>query len=114
MHAEGYPGRRYYAGCCSVGAIEDIASERAKWLFKCAYANPQPYSGIQTNQAVFLALLTPGDKILGLDLKAGGHLPRGSATITPRGARGGMILCNERVIAKEINATVAPRPGGGT
>lgn len=77
-HAEGYPGRRYYAGCRNVDAIEDIAIERAKRLFKCAYANLQPHSGSQANQAVFLALLAPGDKILGLDLKAGGHLSHGA------------------------------------
>uniref|UniRef100_UPI0030D84803 serine hydroxymethyltransferase n=2 Tax=Pseudomonas TaxID=286 RepID=UPI0030D84803 len=78
-HAEGYPGRRYYAGCCNVDAIEELANERARRLFNCAYANLQPHSGSQANQAVFLALLAPGDKILGLDLKSGGHLSHGAA-----------------------------------
>ena len=77
-YAEGYPGRRYSAGCRNVDVIEDIAIERAKRLFKCAYANLQPHSGSQANQAVFLALLSPGDKIFGLDLKAGGHLSHGA------------------------------------
>ncbi|WP_445261117.1 serine hydroxymethyltransferase [Pseudomonas sp. RA_15y_Pfl1_P12] len=78
-HAEGYPGRRYYAGCCNVDAVEELANERARRLFNCAYANLQPHSGSQANQAVFLALLAPGDKILGLDLKSGGHLSHGAA-----------------------------------
>jgi glycine hydroxymethyltransferase len=78
-YAEGYPGRRYYASCCNVDAIEELAIERARQLFSCAYANLQPHSGSQANQAVFLALLAPGDKILGLDLKSGGHLSHGAA-----------------------------------
>lgn len=77
-HAEGYPGRRYYAGCHNVDVVENLGIERAKRLFNCAYANLQPYSGSQANQAVLLALLVPGDKILGLDLKAGGHLSHGA------------------------------------
>ena len=78
-YAEGYPGRRYYASCCNVDAIEELAIERARQLFSCAYANLQPHSGSQANQAVFLALLAPGDKILGLDLKSGGHVSHGAA-----------------------------------
>jgi glycine hydroxymethyltransferase len=77
-YAEGYPGRRYYGGCEYVDEIETIAIERAKRLFGCNFANVQPNSGSQMNQAVFLALLQPGDTFMGLDLAAGGHLTHGS------------------------------------
>ena len=77
-YAEGYPGRRYYGGCHFVDVAEELAIERAKELFKCGYANVQPNSGSQANQAVFLALLQPGDIYMGLDLNAGGHLTHGS------------------------------------
>ena len=77
-YAEGYPGRRYYGGCEYVDEIETIAIERAKALFGAAFANVQPNSGSQMNQAVFLALLAPGDTFMGLDLNAGGHLTHGS------------------------------------
>lgn len=77
-YAEGYPGRRYYGGCAHVDAIEILAIERAKALFGCTYANVQPHSGSQANQAVYLALLQPGDTILGLGLAAGGHLTHGA------------------------------------
>lgn len=78
-YAEGYPGRRYYGGCANVDAVETLAIERAKTLFGCAYANVQPHSGSQANQAVYLALLQPGDTLLGLGLAAGGHLTHGAA-----------------------------------
>jgi glycine hydroxymethyltransferase len=78
-YAEGYPGRRYYGGCVHVDVAETLAIERAKELFGCAYANVQPHSGASANQAVFLALLTPGDTILGMSLDAGGHLTHGAA-----------------------------------
>jgi len=78
-YAEGYPHRRYYGGCANVDVIEDLAMERVKQLFGSAYANVQPHSGSQANQAVFLSLLQPGDTILGLDLKAGGHLTHGAS-----------------------------------
>jgi glycine hydroxymethyltransferase len=77
-YAEGYPGKRYYGGCEYVDEIETIAIERAKRLFGCNFANVQPNSGSQMNQAVFLALLQPGDSFMGLDLAAGGHLTHGS------------------------------------
>mgnify|MGYP003132773394 FL=1 len=77
-YAEGYPGKRYYGGCEFVDIAEELAIERAKKLFGAAYANVQPNSGSQANQAVFLALLKPGDRILGLDLSAGGHLTHGA------------------------------------
>jgi glycine hydroxymethyltransferase len=76
-YAEGYPGRRYYGGCEYVDEIETIAIERAKKLFGCEFANVQPNSGSQMNQAVFLALLEPGDTFMGLDLNSGGHLTHG-------------------------------------
>ncbi len=78
-YAEGYPGRRYYGGCEYVDIVETLAIERAKQLFGCAFANVQPNSGSQMNQAVFLALLQPGDTFMGLDLAAGGHLTHGSS-----------------------------------
>lgn len=77
-YAEGYPGKRYYGGCEYVDVIETLAIERAKKLFNCGFANVQPNSGSQMNQAVFLALLSPGDTFMGLDLAAGGHLTHGS------------------------------------
>lgn len=77
-YAEGYPGRRYYGGCEHVDTVEAIAIERAKKLFNCEYANVQPHSGAQANGAVKLALLQPGDTILGMSLDAGGHLTHGA------------------------------------
>ncbi len=77
-YAEGYPGRRYYGGCQEVDVVENIAIERAKKLFGCDYANVQPHSGAQANMAVFLAMLKPGDTVMGMDLNHGGHLTHGS------------------------------------
>ena len=77
-YAEGYPGKRYYGGCQYVDIAENLALDRAKKLFGCSYANVQLNSGSQANQAVFLALLQPGDTYMGLDLAAGGHLTHGS------------------------------------
>ena len=77
-YAEGYPGRRYYGGCEFVDIAENIARERAKELFDCKFANVQPNSGSQANQAVFQALIKPGDTILGMSLDAGGHLTHGA------------------------------------
>ncbi|MFT4116834.1 serine hydroxymethyltransferase [Bradyrhizobium sp.] len=77
-YAEGYPGRRYYGGCAYVDVAEDVARERAKKLFGCAFANVQPNSGSQANQGVFMALMKPGDTFMGLDLAAGGHLTHGA------------------------------------
>src|SRR5580700_7652185 len=77
-YAEGYPGNRYYGGCEWVDVVETLAIDRAKKLFGAGFANVQPNSGSQMNQAVFLALLQPGDIFMGLDLAAGGHLTHGS------------------------------------
>jgi len=77
-YAEGYPGKRYYGGCEVVDVVEQIAIDRAKELFGAAYVNVQPHSGSQANAAVYLAVLKPGDKILGFDLSHGGHLTHGS------------------------------------
>ncbi len=77
-YAEGYPGKRYYGGCEVVDQVEQLAIDRIKELFGAAYANVQPHSGAQANAAVFLAVLQPGDKILGFDLSHGGHLSHGS------------------------------------
>ncbi len=79
-YAEGYPGRRYYGGCEFVDVAESLAIDRAKRLFGCGFANVQPHSGAQANQAVFVALLKPGDTILGMALAAGGHLTHGRKT----------------------------------
>lgn len=77
-YAEGYPGKRYYGGCERVDEVEDLAIERLKRIFGAAYANVQPHSGAQANQAVYLAFLNAGDTILGMDLSHGGHLTHGS------------------------------------
>lgn len=77
-YAEGYPAKRYYGGCEYVDIIEELARNRAKELFNCKYVNVQPHSGSQANQAVFMALLQPGDTYMGLDLAAGGHLTHGA------------------------------------
>ena len=77
-YAEGYPGRRYYGGCQFVDEAEQLAIDRAKELFNCSFANVQPHSGAQANQAVFFALMKPGDTYMGLDLACGGHLTHGS------------------------------------
>ncbi len=77
-YAEGYPGKRYYGGCEVVDEVEELAINRVKELFGAAYANVQPHSGAQANAAVFLAILQPGDNILGFDLSHGGHLSHGS------------------------------------
>lgn len=78
-YAEGYPERRYYGGCEVVDQVEQLAIDRLKQVFNCAYANVQPHSGAQANAALLLAILQPGDTILGLDLSMGGHLTHGSA-----------------------------------
>ncbi len=77
-YAEGYPGRRYYQGCAPSDDVETLAIERAKQLFDCGFANVQPHSGAQANGAVMLALVKPGDTILGMSLDAGGHLTHGA------------------------------------
>ena len=77
-YAEGYPGRRYYGGCQCIDIVEDLARERAQKLYGCDYANVQPHSGAQANLAAFFAMLTPGDKVLGMNLDHGGHLTHGS------------------------------------
>jgi len=77
-YAEGYPGRRYYGGCEHVDVVETLAIERAKQMFDCGFANVQPHSGSQANQSVMLALLQPGDTLMGMDLASGGHLTHGA------------------------------------
>lgn len=78
-YAEGYPGRRYYGGCEYVDVVESLAIDRVKQIFGCGFANVQPHSGAQANQAVFLAFLKPGDTVMGMSLAAGGHLTHGSS-----------------------------------
>src|SRR5215831_374615 len=94
-YAEGYPGKRYYGGCEFTDVVENLARERAKQLFKAEYANVQPHSGSQANQAAYASVLTPGDTILGMNLAHGGHLTHGHPlnfsgkyfTIVPYGVR---------------------------
>src|SRR3990172_5395683 len=78
-YAEGYPGHRYYGGCEFVDVVEGLAIERAKELFGAEHANVQPHSGSQANMAVYMSVLKPGDKILGMAMEHGGHLTHGSA-----------------------------------
>ncbi len=85
-YAEGYPGRRYYGGCQFVDIAEQLAIERSTRLFGCAFANVQPHSGAQANQAAFMAMMQPGDTFMGLNLAAGGHLTHGSPV--PMGCTG--------------------------
>lgn len=82
-YAEGYPGKRYYGGCEVVDEVETLAIERAKELFGVEYVNVQPHSGSQANAAIYLAVLKPGDKIMGMDLSMGGHLTHGSSVNFP-------------------------------
>ena len=77
-YAEGYPGKRYYQGCAPSDTVETLAIERAKQIFGCGFVNVQPHSGAQANGAVMLALVKPGDTILGMSLDAGGHLTHGA------------------------------------
>ena len=77
-YAEGYPGKRYYGGCEYVDMVENLARERAKTLFGAEHANVQPHSGAQANMAVYFAMLTPGDTVMGMNLSHGGHLTHGS------------------------------------
>lgn len=77
-YAEGYPGRRYYSGCEYVDQVEQLAIDRAKSLFECDYANVQPHAGAQANAAIFLALVQPGDTVMGMNLAQGGHLTHGN------------------------------------
>ena len=107
-YAEGYPGKRYYGGCQFVDEAETLAIERAKKLFGASFANVQPSSGSQMNQAVFLALLQPGDTFMGLDLNAGGHLTHGSPVnmsgkwfkVVPYGVRREDQVIDMDVVAK--------------
>ncbi|MBX9756995.1 MAG: serine hydroxymethyltransferase, partial [Pseudomonadaceae bacterium] len=78
-YAEGYPGKRYYGGCEYVDIVEQLAIDRAKQLFGADYANVQPHSGSQANSAVYMALLNPGDTVLGMSLAHGGHLTHGAS-----------------------------------
>ena len=78
-YAEGYPGKRYYGGCEFVDVAEPLAIERVKKLFGAEYANVQPHSGSQANQAVYMSMLKPGDTILGMSLAHGGHLTHGAS-----------------------------------
>ncbi len=82
-YAEGYPGKRYYGGCENVDVAEQLAIDRAKQLFDADYANVQPHSGSQANAAVYMALIQPGDTILGMSLDAGGHLTHGARPTFP-------------------------------
>ncbi|HEU4807366.1 MAG TPA: serine hydroxymethyltransferase, partial [Homoserinimonas sp.] len=119
-YAEGYPGRRYYGGCEYVDVAEDLARDRAKSLFGAAYANVQPHSGAQANAAVLMALATPGDNILGLELAHGGHLTHGMKLnfsgklynanaygVDPQTARVDMDIVREQALAVRPRVLIA-------
>ena len=82
-YAEGYPGRRYYGGCEYADVVENLARDRARQIFGADHANVQPHSGSQANAAAYMAVLNPGDTILGLDLAHGGHLTHGTSSASP-------------------------------
>ena len=90
-YAEGYPGRRYYGGCEYVDAVENLARERACQLFGAEHANVQPHAGSQANMAAYMALLQPGDTVLGMSLNNGGHLTHGSPVNFRRSPSSGRI-----------------------
>jgi glycine hydroxymethyltransferase len=122
-YAEGYPGKRYYGGCQFVDIAEQLAIDRAKKLFGCGFANVQPHSGSQMNQAVFLALLNPGDTFMGLDLAAGGHLTHGSPVnmsgkwfkVAPYGVRReDQLLDYDEIARKAVEAKPKLIIAGGT
>ncbi len=106
-YAEGYPGKRYYGGCQCVDVAENLARERAKELFGCEYVNVQPHSGAQANMAVMFAMLTPGDRVMGMNLDHGGHLTHGSPVnmsgkyfqITPYGVNDDGVIDYDNVLA---------------
>ena len=107
-YAEGYPGKRYYGGCEVIDQSEQIAIDRIKEIFGAEWANVQPHSGAQANMAVFMAVLNPGDKFLGLNLSHGGHLSHGS----PVNFSGLMFQPLEHVIAaKAVSFGEALQPG---
>ena len=105
-YAEGYPGRRYYQGCAPSDTVETLAIERAKQLFGCGFANVQPHSGAQANGAVMLALLKPGDTILGMSLAAGGHLTHGAPPAQSRwiASIAGRLTCTVRSTGVPVRA----------
>ena len=107
-YAEGYPGRRYYGGCEHVDVAENLAIERVTRLFGCRFANVQPSSGSQANQAVFLALAKPGDTILGMSLDAGGHLTHGARAEPLR-----QMVQGGAVRRAQAGRPHRHRPGGG-
>lgn len=106
-YAEGYPGKRYYGGCQCVDVAENLARERAKELFGCEYVNVQPHSGAQANMAVMFAMLTPGERVMGMNLDHGGHLTHGSPVnmsgkyfqITPYGVNDDGVIDYDNVLA---------------
>lgn len=114
-YAEGYPGKRYYGGCQCVDVVENLAIERARELFGCEYVNVQPHSGAQANMAVLFAMLTPGDKVMGMNLDHGGHLTHGSPVnmsgkyfdITPYGVNSDGVIDYEEV--REIALACRPK-----
>ncbi len=110
-YAEGYPGKRYYGGCKVVDEIENLAIERARKLFDCEYVNVQPHSGSQANQAVFLAVLEPGDTILGMSLAHGGHLTHGASVNFPARSTGHFPMAWTRKPKPSTTKKWKPWPG---
>ena len=109
-YAEGYSGKRYYGGCECVDVVETLAIERAKKLFGCDYANVQPHSGAQANMAVFVAMLKPGDTVMGMNLDHGGHLTHGSP-VNFSGLYFHIVLfCFSVTICNRISSSARMRP----
>ena len=109
-YAEGYPGRRYYGGCEHVDVVEQLAIDRAKQLFNCAFANVQPNSGSQANQGAFMALIKPGDTILGLSLAAGGHLTHGAPPTSPASGSMRCSMASARKTPRSISTRLSGLP----
>jgi len=110
-YAEGYPGRRYYGGCEEVDVAESLAIDRAKELFGAAFANVQPHSGAQANGAVMMALLSPGDTILGMSLDAGGHLTHGAPPAqSGKWFNAVQYGVNESELVHQLRGTRSPGP----
>ena len=103
-YAEGYPGRRYYGGCEHVDIAEELARERAKELFGADYANVQPHSGSQANAAAYLALMKPGDTLMGMNLNHGGHLTHGSPVNFPANCSRWLLMVSTNRRGKSITA----------
>jgi glycine hydroxymethyltransferase len=108
-YAEGYPGRRYYGGCEYADVVENLARDRAKQIFGSEHANVQPHSGSQANAAAYMAVLNPGDTILGLDLAMGGHLTTATNSISPASSIASSPTASKKT-PRRLTTTCSSRP----